>query len=172
MKKVLFIAVIAALGFTSCGGGDSKPAAEQTTTSTPKVEEKTPKKEMASDVVEIKLESNDQMKFNLKELKVPAGSKVKLTLVHTGSMAKAVMGHNFVLLAQGTDIPAFAAEAVAAGPDKSYIPEGDAVIAHTSVIGGGESTSVTFDAPATGTYDFICSFPAHYGIMNGKFIVE
>ena len=40
------------------------------------------------------------------------------------------------------------------------------------LIGGGEETTVTFDAPAKGTYDFICSFPGHYALMKGKFIVE
>ncbi|MEM6771051.1 MAG: plastocyanin/azurin family copper-binding protein, partial [Bacteroidota bacterium] len=27
-------------------------------------------------------------------------------------------------------------------------------------------------APAAGEYDFICTFPGHYGVMKGKFIVE
>ncbi|MCB0632702.1 MAG: azurin, partial [Lewinella sp.] len=26
--------------------------------------------------------------------------------------------------------------------------------------------------PAPGTYDYICSFPGHYALMQGKFIVE
>ncbi|HBX64839.1 MAG TPA: azurin, partial [Balneolaceae bacterium] len=26
--------------------------------------------------------------------------------------------------------------------------------------------------PEAGTYDFICSFPGHYALMKGKFIVE
>ena len=40
------------------------------------------------------------------------------------------------------------------------------------MIGGGQTTSITFTAPAAGTYDFICSFPGHSGLMKGKFIVE
>ena len=59
-----------------------------------------------------------------------------------------------------------------AAKDNGYIPEGDDIIAHTKMIGGGESVEITFDAPAAGTYDYICPFPGHYGIMKGKFIVE
>jgi azurin len=54
-----------------------------------------------------------------------------------------------------------------------YIPvDTQDVIVHTKLIGGGETTTIEFDAPAVGTYDFICSFPAHFAMMNGKFIVE
>jgi azurin len=89
-----------------------------------------------------------------------------------GQLPVEAMGHNFVLLKQGTDLASFATKAVEY-PDNGYIPEGtDKVIAQTEMIGGGEVTSVTFEAPAAGTYDFICSFPGHYIQMQGKFIVE
>ena len=124
-------------------------------------------------VVEVALAGDDAMKYDKNEIKVKAGQKVKLTLTHTGKMAKKVMGHNFVLLKPGTDIAEFATKGIAAGLEKNYIPEGtDAVIASTKTIGGGESVTIIFDAPAKGTYDYICSFPGHYGMMKGKFIVE
>lgn len=124
------------------------------------------------DVVEITIEGNDQMKFNKNELKVKAGQTVKLTLKHVGKMKKAVMGHNWVLLTKGTDINAFGQKAVDAKAN-DYIPEGsDQIIAHTDLVGGGESTTVEFEAPEAGTYDFICSFPGHFSVMKGKFIVE
>ncbi len=122
---------------------------------------------------EIKLElgGNDMMQFDKAELRVPAGSTVNLTLNHTGKLPKAAMGHNFVLLKAGTDVAAFAMQAIAAAATE-YIPESDAIIAHTALIGGGESTSISFTAPAAGTYDYICTFPGHYAIMKGKLIVE
>jgi azurin len=40
------------------------------------------------------------------------------------------------------------------------------------MLGGGETTTIAFTAPAAGTYDYICSFPGHYGMMKGKLIVE
>lgn len=125
----------------------------------------------ASDAVQITLASNDQMQFDMDEIRVKAGQTVTLTLTHTGSLDKTVMGHNFVLLTQGTDIATFGQQAMMA-KDTEYIPEGESVIVHTALIGGGESDTITFEAPAAGTYDFICSFPGHYALMKGKFIVE
>ena len=39
-------------------------------------------------------------------------------------------------------------------------------------LGGGEETEITFTAPEPGEYPFLCTFPGHFGIMNGKFIVK
>lgn len=126
----------------------------------------------AQDVVEVVIESNDQMKYNLSEIKVEEGQTVRLTLKHVGKLPKAAMGHNWVLLQPGTVIPTFAQEA-AKFKDNGYIPEdSDAVIVNTELLGGGEETTIEFEAPAKGTYDFICSFPGHFALMQGKFIVE
>lgn len=124
------------------------------------------------EVTEVTLTGDDQMKFNKNEIRVRAGQTVRLTFSHVGQMAKNVMGHNFVLLTQGTDINQFGQEAVKAA-DNDYIPQNtDKVIAHTRMLGGGESVTIEFEAPAAGTYDFICSFPGHYAVMRGKFIVQ
>lgn len=121
--------------------------------------------------IALTINSNDKMQYNKKELRVKSGQKVTLTLNHTGKMNKSIMGHNWVLLKQSTDIPAFAKLAMRA-KDNGYIPKSSDIIAHTETIGGGESSTITFNAPAKGTYNFICSFPGHYGVMKGKFIVE
>lgn len=123
----------------------------------------------AKDVV---VNSNDAMKFDVSEIKAKAGEEIKLTLNHTGKLAKDVMGHNFVVLAQGTDVQAFANAAIQAKAN-DYIPEGnDSVLAHTKVIGGGESDTITFTLKEKGTYEFICSFPGHSFMMKGVIIVE
>ncbi len=125
-----------------------------------------------SNKVEIVIESNDQMKFNMSEIKVKEGDTVVLTLKHVGKLPKAAMGHNWVLLTPGTEMGAFAQKAVQAR-DNEYIPaDGEGTIVYTSLIGGGEETTIEFVAPAAGEYTFICSFPGHYALMNGKFIVE
>ncbi len=124
------------------------------------------------EIAEITLNSNDAMKYDMSEIKVMEGQTVVLTLNHTGKLPEAAMGHNFVLLNQGVVMADFATAAVKE-KDNDYIPnDGKDVIAHTETIGGGESTKITFTAPAKGTYDFLCSFPGHYSMMNGKFIVE
>lgn len=49
------------------------------------------------DKVEIVIESNDQMKFNMSEIRVKEGDTIVLTLKHVGKLPKAAMGHNWVL---------------------------------------------------------------------------
>lgn len=123
-------------------------------------------------VANIVLVGDDLMKFDKTEIKAKSGQKVILTLQHKGKMDVSVMGHNIVILKKGVDITTFAGKAALAR-DNNYIPvNSQDIIAFTKTIGGGEITSIEFDAPAPGTYDFICSFPGHYALMKGKFIVE
>ena len=124
---------------------------------------------VSSNVVE--LGASDEMKFDANEIRVQGGQKVTVKLTHTGQLPASSMGHNFVLLRKGVDLQQFALKAMNAS-ETQYIPAGDEVIAHTKVIGGGESTSVTFDAPEPGTYQFLCTFPGHFAVMQGTFVVS
>jgi azurin len=169
--SVLFIFLFA---LTSCGGTDKKKEE-----STPKKEIKTPKKtkpevDLYSDIEasnNILLTSSDASVYSKDILKVEGSKKVKITFKHTGKMDKKVMGHNFVLLKKGVSMSSFGKEAANA-VSNGYIPENTQdVIAYTKLIGGGEETTIEFDAPEVGTYRFICTFPGHYIAMNGKFIV-
>lgn len=167
MKTTFIIAVLAfALMLNSCGGNNEKtPAAtEPVAQSAPAVEE------LSNDLY---LEGNDQMQYNKNELKVAAGKTITLTFKHTGKLEKNAMGHNFVLLKQGTDINAFAQQALEA-KESDYIPKSapGEIIAFTKLIGGGESDTITFNIAEKGSYDFICSFPGHASMMKGKLIVE
>ncbi|GAB5401636.1 MAG: hypothetical protein Aureis2KO_32210 [Aureisphaera sp.] len=168
MKRFQFIYLLAlSLAIVSCGG-DKKKEEESV-----KIGTKKETKKSDSNSVTIALSGNDLMQFDKNEIKVKAGQKVTLNFRHSGKMDLKVMGHNFVLLKPGIEIPVFALEAANAGEPKDWIPnDGQDVIAHTKMVGGGQSTSITFDAPAAGTYDFVCSFPGHSGLMKGKFIVE
>ncbi|HKE45181.1 MAG TPA: azurin [Steroidobacteraceae bacterium] len=129
---------------------------------------------MAAKTCPLSIEGNDLMKFNVTELKVPADcTEVELTLKHAGKLPKQTMGHNWVLT-KTSDYTAVANAGMAAGLDKDYLPADDKrIIAHTKVVGGGESTSVKFPVSKLtkgGDYTFFCSFPGHYGLMHGKFV--
>lgn len=121
----------------------------------------------------VKLYAGDDMVFSLKEIRIKAGSKVTVELTHTGKMDKYTMGHNFVLLKEGVKAGPFGAKVISM-KDTDFLPKDDMseVIAHTGLIGGGEVTSVTFDAPAPGVYEYLCSFAGHAAMMKGKLIVE
>jgi len=120
---------------------------------------------------DLEIEGNDAMQFNKSSIEVPQSCKqFTLKLKHVGKLPKAAMGHNWVLAA-AADAQGVATDGIAAGLDKNYIKPGDArVIAFTPVVGGGESTSVTFDTSklkADQTYAYICSFPGHSALMKG-----
>ena len=167
-------------GFFSCSGGaDSNQAATETKKpETPVAETQTAPAEATTEgtsekeVITIELAGNDQMQYDQLFLQVDAGTRIKLTLTHTGKMAKAVMGHNFVLLKEGTNLGGFVKDALQA-VDNDYVPaDSDAIIAHTKMLGGGESDTIEFDAPAPGSYDYICTFPGHFAVMKGKLVVS
>jgi azurin len=161
MKKI-FIAVTFAASFfvMACNGGSkSSTSTKDTTTAAQTVPVSN----------NIELTAGDQMKYDKIELRVKANEKVTLTLKNIGTQPKEAMGHNFILLKDGTDLAAFAASAVNA-PD--HIPANNpAIIAHTKLLGPGESDTIEFTVPA-GSYTYICSFPGHYLTMTGTLTAE
>lgn len=117
------------------------------------------------------IEGNDAMQFNQKSIVVPATCKqFTIELKHVGKLPKAAMGHN-VVVSSTADEPGVIADGAKAGIASNYVKPGDTrVIAHTPIIGGGESASTTFkvDALKPGQdYSFFCSFPGHAALMKG-----
>ncbi|MFG6178309.1 azurin [Halomonas sp. THAF12] len=131
---------------------------------------------MAQDGEECQLtiEGNDQMQFNKDAMSVPAScDEITLTLEHTGSMQANVMGHNWVL-SETSEYQALAQAGMNAGLESDYLPaDDDRILAATDVIGGGESTSITFSTEGLAGRDltFFCSFPGHSSLMKGTFTV-
>ncbi len=119
--------------------------------------------------VEIALATvGNTMTYDKKTLSAPTGALVHLTLKNNATMK--TLPHNWLLVQPGTEAKV-AAEGLAKAPDAGYFVEGPNVIAHTGLAAPGESTEVTFTAPAPGTYPFICTFPGHYMMMKGTFTV-
>lgn len=120
---------------------------------------------------DVDLEANDAMQFNKPAIAVPAScKKFTVKLRHVGKLPRTAMGHNWVLT-KAADAQGVAADGIGAGPDQAYVKAGDTrVIAHTKVVGGGESDAVTFDVSrlkAGEGYAWFCSFPGHAGLMKG-----
>jgi len=117
------------------------------------------------------IDGNDAMQFSKAAIEVSQACKeFKVTLKHVGKLPRQAMGHNWVLV-KTADVQAVAADGIGAGLAQDYVKAGDArVVAHTKVIGGGESTSVSFSpgqlAPGQ-SYTYFCSFPGHSGLMKG-----
>ncbi|KLD72074.1 azurin [Xanthomonas pisi] len=119
----------------------------------------------------VTITGNDQMKFDQSAITIaPDCTEVDVTLKHAGKMAATVMGHNWVLT-KSADFQAVANAGMRSTIADSYLPKADArVIAHTKVVGGGESTTVSFATSKLakgGAYTFFCSFPGHWAMMKG-----
>jgi len=74
-------------------------------------------------------------------------------------------------LVKTADLNAVANDGLSAGLQNNYIKSGDArVIAHTKVVGGGQSDTVTFPTSklkAGESYSYLCTFPGHSALMKG-----
>jgi azurin len=108
-----------------------------------------------------------EMKYSATTLTVQAGQMVEVVFTNTDEMQ-----HNFVLGASGSlQTIGAAADALAAQPgaiNQGYVPEVAQVLAKTPLVNPGETVRVQFRAPeAIGQYPYMCTFPAHWRIMNG-----
>lgn len=149
--KFLLLSILALSGFVACPLMADTPAAR-----------------------EITITANDSMQFNVKELTANPGEKLRLTLNNIGKIPKTAMGHNWVLLTP-MSYDAFNKLAMScANNTPEFLPKNRAtVLAHTKILGGGESDTIEFTAPtAPGTYPFFCSFPGHFSMMKGNLIVK
>ena len=123
----------------------------------------------------VNLEGNDMMKFNVANIDVSKSCKTfTINLKHTGKLAKNVMGHN-VVVAKTADMKGIDADGIKAGLAADYVKAGDSrVVAHSKVVGGGETTSVKIPVSklGAGPYSFFCSFPGHSSLMKGTITLK
>jgi azurin len=115
--------------------------------------------------------AGDAMQYDVHSITVPKACKTfKVTLRHTGKLPVTAMGHNWVL-ARAADEAGVIAAGMQAGPANSYEKPGDTrIIAHTRLIGGGQSDTATIDVArlkAGESYAYFCTFPGHAALMKG-----
>jgi azurin len=170
MKKNIILFAFAAILITGCGGGEKKQNKEKfkyerTKESSENIPRNNP------DDFKVTINSFDNMIYDKNKIEVISGKNIVLTLNHKGKVSKEFMGHNFVLLKKGINVDEYAKKAVLA-KSNDYIPNSDETIVYTKMLGGGESTTISFSAPEAGIYTYICSFPGHYMVMRGELIVN
>ncbi|HLT45333.1 MAG TPA: azurin [Luteimonas sp.] len=130
----------------------------------------------ASDGCAMTLGASDAMRYDAAAISIPAACKeFTITLRHTGTLPVAAMGHD-VVIASAADMPGVLADGIAAGLDNGYVKPGDPrVVAHTRLVGGGETASVTFPVAKLakdGPWVFFCSFPGHSALMKGTLSIR
>ncbi|HVH82808.1 MAG TPA: azurin, partial [Steroidobacteraceae bacterium] len=94
-----------------------------------------------ADPCKVEISGNDLLQYDKQELAVPATCKeITVTLHHIGKQPREAMGHDWVLV-RTPDLAAVDQAGLSAGLAADYIAPGDKrVLAHTKVIGGGQST--------------------------------
>lgn len=174
---LLAMSIAGVLASFGCGkGGDgTSPAPSATSTSTPAAKPSAVVSASASAAtpapqrVELEIASvGETMTFDKTALTVPAGAQVHLVLKNNAKSP--LMPHNWALVKTGTEA-AVALEGLQKAPDAGFIIPGPNVLAYTPLAKHGETTEVTFTAPAAGKYPYICTTPGHYVMMKGLLTV-
>lgn len=166
IKVFSLLLILSIFGFSSCQNKESKAKEAETEIMGGKVFESNKE----DSIVHITLHSDDKLRFDIEEIKVYEGQTIQLTLKHEGTMPSTAMGHNFVLKENGVPLFDFGEKAMRS-VNTGYLPAENVIVGST-VIGGGETTTVEFKAPKKGSYDYLCTFTGHYPVMNGRFIVK
>jgi azurin len=162
---------------TSCSqnkdGGNSNAVTSDTTQSAENIETTVPGVEKLNFTDTIRLQANENMRFNKDLFRVYAGKKLALILKNTGAMSNTSMAHNVVILKSGMEIADFA-DVAHTVKSEQFVPSSLSswIIAHTRLVSGGDSDTVGFIIPKAGVYNFICSYPGHWGTMQGKIVAE
>ena len=127
---------------------------------------------------EVTVQADDKMRYDLTAFDASPGQKIFVTFKNIGTAPKFSMGHNFVLLDRtitAANIQSTFLDKASLETSHDYVPPGaKEVLAHSRLLGPGESEVVTFTAPPNaGEYLYVCSFPGHYsqgtkGVMTVK----
>lgn len=122
------------------------------------------------------VQSDDALRYTPQSIDVPSTCKdFTVTLTHSGRLPVLAMGHNWVL-AKEADMAGVARTGMLAGAANHYVdPTDRRVIAHTTVIGGGQAASVSFPVSALQsgeTYAFFCTFAGHSPVMQGTLVLK
>jgi len=127
----------------------------------------------ADKVCAVEITGTDSMTYDKKEITVAGDcTSVALTLKHSGKLPAQAMGHNWVL-SKTADMQGVVNDGMGATFANNHIKAGDTrVIAHTKIVGGGQSDTVTFPTSTLKkgeAYSFFCTFPGHSALMKGTF---
>ena len=111
----------------------------------------------------------ERMMYDVTELTVKPGKKVKLTFANPDFMP-----HNILLVKPGKadEIGMKAMQLGAGGFSVNYVPESTDVLWSSKLVDHGQEQVIEFVAPTEeGAYPYICSFPGHHLIMRGMMYV-
>ncbi len=107
----------------------------------------------------------EQMRYDRRSFAVAPGMPVKVVFKNPDAM-----DHNFVLTQPGAKSEVGMA-AMMLGPDgvkRGWLPDSKKILFATKLLSMGEEDTLEFTAPTEcGAYDYVCTFPGHWLLMNG-----
>ena len=120
----------------------------------------------------IDISGSDMMRFDTNEINVDKNcDNFVITLKHSGNLPINAMGHNIVILETKNLQKIISKINMSNGIENGFIPEMEEVLFKSKMIGGGQETTLELDLKVLnrgGDYMFICSFPGHFALMQGK----
>lgn len=105
------------------------------------------------------------LQFNIKQLDVKPGAKIKLVFSNSDDMP-----HNLLIVRGGAtnEIGESATALGLKGPNMQYVPVSDKVLYHTNLLQPHTVETIYFVAPGRpGRYEYLCTYPGHYQTMRG-----
>lgn len=129
-------------------------------------QEKSPEPKMEGDTMVVHIQTlKEQMRYDRKAFAVGPGMKVKVVFSNPDAM-----DHNMIFVQPGAGAQvALAAMMLGAdGIKKNWTPESDKIFAGSKMLSMGMKETIEFTAPKElGKYEYICTYPGHYQLMNG-----
>lgn len=129
-------------------------------------QEKSPEPELKGDTMVVHIQTlREQMRYDRRAFAVGPGMKVKIEFSNPDAM-----DHNLILVTPGaSNEVAMAAMMLGAdGIKKNWTPQSDKILFASKVLAMGDKQTLEFTAPtAPGVYEYICTYPGHYMLMNG-----
>ena len=113
----------------------------------------------------IRLGTEPGLQFDVKDMTVTAGRRLKWTFVNQDDMP-----HNCLIVAPNaaTPIGEQAINLGVKGMRMNYVPQDERVLYHTKLLQPGTSQTIYFTAPEEpGVYQYVCTYPGHYLTMRG-----
>ncbi|MBX3177967.1 MAG: c-type cytochrome [Candidatus Hydrogenedentes bacterium] len=126
-----------------------------------------PNPKMDGDTLVIHIQTlKEQMKYDRSAFAVGPGMKVRLVFKNPDAM-----DHNLIMVQPGaTAEVAMAAMMLGAeGIAKGWTPESNKILFASEMLSIGEEETIEFVAPTEkAIYEYLCTYPGHWTLMNGK----
>ena len=141
-----------------------------------KAEEVVPKLTISSsyntkDTIFIDALGNNMSTIRFSEQTITVSENTAITIALVNKSTDASMPHNLVVIEKGkaNDVGQNGVKY----KENGYVnPTDKNVIAHSPIANLSETVYFSFKTPPKGEYEFICSYPGHWGSMKGNFISQ